>query len=711
MAPMTARSLTICKQVNQRACSRPSSYKSPKVSGFLPINRGQPPANAPTEPRAMRTTNAHPGSSTGSFPVRTHHHAIESAEARPLFASHGLPPAGIRALVSTRPELGLPQPANAVDRAARRDDALLRLMSRPQARANLPSSQSQGRTRVEPAGQFSSAPPSRSGPPQEKPGAACPTSLNPCPPYQITSGQTKGPASQIVHPSGGLPSSSPGGQTDTSRRSESMFPSPSQIGNKSKNSKRQASEQRRGPARPGRIMQTVEQSGLETSLRPSPPPVQNTYPHPYRPATPGPSCLSRAAPTHPQSSPGLFVTPNSPFHIRPFASSPPRSAVSRGKRPRDETEDLDPGARSVEWERMRKRIRNHETEMEETARRLETMSQKIEEQQRRIGDLEQKQRIGELLRELEREDPIEAQEEHAEGHLRLDHKARSQPSQETVQHGRRQKQCRRHEGQRRHDRCIEPEQSETRSGEPETRHLTQQPDEHQGETGQRRRALDTPSPPERNGHRSVTATRPIIENAQSPIQALSDAKKATQRRFKREVLKCALSGHNPKLVFDDNDRPIVSEATAFLLRLSQEVVLDKFKRYIKNKDFFDVNHPSFKSTGCWLISSEACSDYKIKLWNKGEKHTFSFSRLAIRLWHDEESMYSLLQGKTQQKAIPVCHNDNCMNPGHILVEASKEAAERRKCKSRGRCTGHVTVHKDGTVQRRMSCIFPHQPMQ
>lgn len=393
MTLMTGSRLTLCKQVNQRArsLSRPSSHKSPRVLGFHPINGNVPPANAPTEPRAMRTANAHPASSIGPLTERNHHNVIESVKAKPLFVSYGPRPAGVRPLGSTRPELGLQRPANAVNRAAKSDANLLRLMSRPQARANLPSSRSKSGMRVEPAGQSSSASSSSSGLRQEQPGGAFPTCSNTCPPYQAhssTSGQTKDPASQIVHPGGGLPNS-PGGRSNTSRRSESVFPSPGQIGTKGKDRRRQKSQQRRGPARPGRTMQTVEHSEVEVSLSHSTPPIHNVYPRPYRPVTPGPSCPSRAAPTHTQSAPGLFDTPHSPFHIRPFASSPTRSAVSRGKRPRDETEDLDPSTRRIEWERILERIQNHETDMEETRDRLEKASQMLEDQQRRIGDLEQ----------------------------------------------------------------------------------------------------------------------------------------------------------------------------------------------------------------------------------------------------------------------------------------------------------------------------------
>ncbi|KUI72448.1 hypothetical protein VM1G_07555 [Cytospora mali] len=186
------------------------------------------------------------------------------------------------------------------------------------------------------------------------------------------------------------------------------------------------------------------------------------------------------------------------------------------------------------------------------------------------------------------------------------------------------------------------------------------------------------SPAEPNGLSSVAAAQHSSEGPSNPIPTTSESQKASQKRLKRKVLERPLSGHNPKLIFDDEDRPNVSEATVFLLRLSQQEVLDRFSRHIKDKDFFDLKHSHFKSIGCWVISGEASYDYKMKVWDKGEKHTFSFRRLAIRLWHDEHSMYSLLQGKNHQKAIQVCLNEHCMNPDHIEVESSKESAERHR---------------------------------
>ncbi|KAK7736687.1 hypothetical protein SLS53_006895 [Cytospora paraplurivora] len=406
--------------------------------------------------------------------------------------------------------------------------------------------------------------------------------------------------------------------------------------------------------------------------------------------------LSRQASTHPQSSPGLFVTPNTPQRNRPLASSPSRAPQSHGKRPRDEAEDLDPATRRAQWQRMMERMRNHEKQMEQTRDQLEKTNQMLAEQQRRIDELEHQRRIDELQQELDQQVSAENEQAHAGKDVLLRREAGLQPNEDVVQRAGQQEQRRRHGKQRQQDPHLQAEQPEARQREPETNgHSSQHAGGYQLANRQRQRHAEPRSPAELDGH---------IDAEVQPSPA-PDLQRHSQRRLKRKVLGHPLSGHNPKLIFDDDDRPIVSEATVFLLRLSQQEVLDKFSRYIKHKSFFDVHHPDFKSMGCWIISAKATSDYRMKLRDRGEQHTFSFRRLAIRLWHDEVSIYSLLQGKNHQKAIQVCQNEQCMHPGHIQVESSKESAERRKCKQRRRCAGHVTTHKDGTVQRRRLCIF------
>lgn len=181
----------------------------------------------------------------------------------------------------------------------------------------------------------------------------------------------------------------------------------------------------------------------------------------------------------------------------------------------------------------------------------------------------------------------------------------------------------------------------------------------------------------------------------------------SQRRIQHEVFTRPLSGVNPDLEHDDDDRPYLSHATAFLLRLPQAFVLRKLQKLVEGKAFFDVTHPGSVHMGCWVVSSKRVShDMRMKLTESGEQHGFSFARLAVRMWHDEVSIYSLLQHK--HRASNTCHTDDCMHPDHIVVESVKAAGERRRCKREGRCRGHVTVHKDGTRQVRRPCIFAPQ---
>lgn len=205
-------------------------------------------------------------------------------------------------------------------------------------------------------------------------------------------------------------------------------------------------------------------------------------------------------------------------------------------------------------------------------------------------------------------------------------------------------------------------------------------------------------------------TRPQNNAQQAPPQSNPRAQAAAQKRIQDEVFSRPLSGHNPEMIFDDDDRPHISEATAFLMRLPQTFVLSKLRKLVGGKPFFDVEHPGSVHMGCWVVSSKRAScDMRMKLTDSGETHGFSFARLAVRLWHDAASIYSLVEHhKNRQKAVHICHNEQCMRPEHIVVEPSSAAAERRRCKREGWCPGHQFVHKDGTVQARKPCIFAPQ---
>lgn len=643
----------------------------------------------------MRAANSVPGSSASISAQQRHNLANEPGKGLSRLASNGFPPAGVRPLGSTRPELGLQRPSNSATRAARIDSTALRQLPTSQRRPNVSSSQSQDRVRVESFRQSSSGPSSSFGSRHEQIGGAFPSSSTIRPPYQphqSASDHDHGPTSQTVQPGGGLPSSSTGVETNVSQRHNSALRSPGRKSKKAKDRKHQKYQPKRGPARPGRTMQTIEHPGMDISLSPVTPPTHDVYSRPLRPATPGPSSLSRGGLSHEPSPPGLFVTPHTPHDNMPFASSPTRAPQSRGKRPRDETDDLDPATRKAEWERMVERIQKYETEMDRTRGQLEMTNQILEDQRRRLEDLEHQRRIYELVQELERQGPVEQPQIPVEDNdeLHVD---------EGVQHGHGHDHQRWYGGQRQHGGSLEEQQSEAWKREPEGRcRDAHQHGRRQRTSGQRHR--EEPQDP-----KSDDEGQHIVKDLEEPVPAVPQHHHTTQRWLKHRILQYPLSGHDPELSFDDDDRPNVSEATVFLLRLSQQEVHAKFSKYIKDKEFFDLDHPGFKYQGCWAISGEASFDFRMKLWDRGEKHTLPFRRLAIRMWHDELSMYRLLQGKMHQKAVPVCHNKHCMRPDHIQVESSKEYGERRKCKKMGRCDGHVTTHKDGTVQQRMSCIF------
>ncbi|KKY31151.1 hypothetical protein UCDDA912_g08874 [Diaporthe ampelina] len=221
--------------------------------------------------------------------------------------------------------------------------------------------------------------------------------------------------------------------------------------------------------------------------------------------------------------------------------------------------------------------------------------------------------------------------------------------------------------------------------------------EHQLEQEQRREA-----------ERLQRVVRRVQDNGQrAPAQVRPETEAEAQRRIQHEIFTRPLSGHNPQIEFDDYDLPYISHATAFLMRLPQAFVLRKLRKLVEGKTFFDVAHPGRVYMGCWVVSKRASCDMRMKLVESGEKHGFSFARLAVRLWHDEQSIYKFIEhDKHQLKAINTCHTERCIHPDHIVVEPSSAAGERRRCKNRGRCYGHATVGKDGSRQARRPCIFP-----
>lgn len=386
---------------------------------------------------------------------------------------------------------------------------------------------------------------------------------------------------------------------------------------------------------------------------------------------------------------------------------------------------------------MLERFKSHEKEMEQQRAQLEDTKRLLAEQKTRIDDLERRRRAEELLRnpnvrtrteERDGSPPEAAPRDVAippvavPQHLapppdadaqvvapqrvssrqaqRREERRRCNPSQATSQRARaRQKKRERQRLERERQEGIELERQQLEQERQEDLELEQQLEQEQ-----RREA-------ERQERGLQRVTRRLQNGAQrAPAQSEAQIEADAQTRIQHEIFTRPLSGHNPRIIFDDDDRPHISEATAFLMRLPQAFVMAKLRKLVEGKAFFDVAHPGSVHMGCWVVSSRRAScDMRMKLTDSGEKHGFSFPRLAVRLWHDEQSIYSLLQHhKHRQKAVHTCHTETCMRPDHIVVEPSSAAAERRRCKREGWCPGHEFVHKDGTRQPRRPCIFPPQ---
>lgn len=447
-----------------------------------------------------------------------------------------------------------------------------------------------------------------------------------------------------------------------------------------------------------------------------------------RPATPGPS-TRRTAP--PQPSPGIFVTPRS-VSVRPYPvprneDSSPTVSRSRGKRVFDETDCPDSAAKAMEMERVLEKIKTHEMQMEQQRAQLEDTKRLLAEQKTRIDDLEQRRRAEQHAHDLdvrmqadERDvapPPETAPRDVAIQSVAVPHDDHPRPVARPVaasrdaatpavavprhlapprdihfQVGGSNRRKRRRASHLAQIRLREQERQQLEQERQEDLELEQQLQQEQRRAAERTQG---------------SLRRPQNNTQQAAPQLNPRTQAASQKRIQDEVFNRPLSGCNPRIIFDDDDRPHISEATAFLMRLPQAFVLTKLRKLIEGKPFFDVAHPGSVHMGCWVVRSTC--DMRMKLTDSGEKHGFTFPRLAVRLWHDEQSIYSLVQHhKHRQKAVHTCHNEQCMHPEHIVVEPSSAAVERRRCKREGWCPGHEFVHKDGTRQPRKSCIFAPQ---
>lgn len=97
-------------------------------------------------------------------------------------------------------------------------------------------------------------------------------------------------------------------------------------------------------------------------------------------------------------------------------------------------------------------------------------------------------------------------------------------------------------------------------------------------------------------------------------------------------------------------------------------------------------------------------DGQFKLYYGEENHSFTLHRLAVRIWHDEESVLRLLLSKSHW-AWRLCRNAACFNPEHVVVESRKEGKSREVCEREGFCMEHPVWSKCGRMEERRRCIF------
>lgn len=173
------------------------------------------------------------------------------------------------------------------------------------------------------------------------------------------------------------------------------------------------------------------------------------------------------------------------------------------------------------------------------------------------------------------------------------------------------------------------------------------------------------------------------------------------------VLRCPRSGLNFSIDYEKSiDGDQTSEATAFLLNIPLQIIFNRFQTYLNRPAFaFDLGDPDTHAKGCWVVHAERQQDSQFKLYYKERNYAFTLNRLAVRMWHKEESVLRLLLSKNH-KAVHLCHNKRCFNPQHIVVESRKEHVDRSNCVKDGRCQGHPIWSKCGQVDERRRCILP-----
>lgn len=154
----------------------------------------------------------------------------------------------------------------------------------------------------------------------------------------------------------------------------------------------------------------------------------------------------------------------------------------------------------------------------------------------------------------------------------------------------------------------------------------------------------------------------------------------------------------------ERDRNQTTAATAFLLNIPHHVIFERLMSFMARADFtFDLDDRDARDKGCWAVQVRTTNDFQLKICHEGANYSYTLGRLAVRLWHGEDSVLRLLLSKNHE-AVRVCYNVHCFNPEHIVVESKSESSDRKLCKEEGRCSGHSIWTKYRQEKSRASCI-------
>lgn len=156
---------------------------------------------------------------------------------------------------------------------------------------------------------------------------------------------------------------------------------------------------------------------------------------------------------------------------------------------------------------------------------------------------------------------------------------------------------------------------------------------------------------------------------------------------------------------EDTDGSQTTAATVFLLNAPQLLIETRFRAFLNRPSFaFDLEDPLIRAKGCWAVKAGGQQDTQFKLYYDERNYAFTLSRMAVRLWHGEDSVLRLLLSKGHM-AVHICHQSTCFNPEHIVVENHTEQMDRMQCLEDGWCHGHGVWSKCGPMMERRRCIL------